>query len=278
MTTGSIKHELVVGFNLSKTDTNSKSLFNETTPLDVFNPVYGSGTEASLPDFDIKNTAQQLGFYLQDQITLAENFKVLLGGRYYSIPIRAFDRYFGLGRKLLNPSFPNKAISLTAQRQGDRTRSSRIEVGGRGAHAMTITIAILSQDDIDILKNIDPDVFDDAIDLPRAIEFLADPRHHLVVAIDNNLVIGFVFAVHYVHPDKPLPELWINEIGVAATHQRQGIGKRLMNTVLEVGRELGCEVAWVLTDRDNTAAMSLYASVGNPQAPSNHVMFSFDLE
>ncbi|BAY20196.1 acetyltransferase, GNAT family protein (plasmid) [Anabaenopsis circularis NIES-21] len=121
-------------------------------------------------------------------------------------------------------------------------------------------------------------MFDDAINLPRAIEFLADPRHHLVVAIDHNLVIGFVSAVHYVHPDKPLPELWINEIGVAATHQRQGIGKRLINKVLEVGRELGCEVAWVLTDQDNTAAMSLYASLGNAEAPSNHVMFSFDLE
>ncbi|MDZ7969676.1 MAG: TonB-dependent siderophore receptor [Nostoc sp. DedSLP03] len=82
LTTGSIKHELVAGFNLSKTDTNSKSLFNETTPLDVFNPVYGTATGASVPDFDIKNTAQQLGFYLQDQITLAENFKVLLGGRF----------------------------------------------------------------------------------------------------------------------------------------------------------------------------------------------------
>ena len=82
LTTGSIKHELVAGFNLSKTDTNSKALFNDTTTLDVFNPVYGTATEASLPDFDIKNTAQQLGFYLQDQITLAENFKVLLGGRF----------------------------------------------------------------------------------------------------------------------------------------------------------------------------------------------------
>ncbi|MDZ7960272.1 MAG: TonB-dependent siderophore receptor [Aulosira sp. DedQUE10] len=82
LTTGSIKHELVAGFNLSKTDTNSKSLFNETTPLDVFNPVYGNATGASVPDFDIKNTIQQLGFYLQDQITLAENFKLLLGGRF----------------------------------------------------------------------------------------------------------------------------------------------------------------------------------------------------
>ncbi|MBN4005220.1 TonB-dependent siderophore receptor [Nostoc sp. LPT] len=82
LTTGSIKHELVAGFNLSKTDTNSKALFNDTTPLNVFNPVYRTATEASLPDFDIKNTAQQLGFYLQDQITLAENFKLLLGGRF----------------------------------------------------------------------------------------------------------------------------------------------------------------------------------------------------
>ncbi|MDZ8085089.1 MAG: TonB-dependent siderophore receptor [Nostoc sp. DedQUE12b] len=82
LTTGSIKHELVAGFNLSKTDTNSKALFNDTTTLNVFNPVYGTATGASVPDFDIKNTAQQLGFYLQDQITLTENFKVLLGGRF----------------------------------------------------------------------------------------------------------------------------------------------------------------------------------------------------
>ncbi|MBD2561568.1 MULTISPECIES: TonB-dependent siderophore receptor [Nostoc] len=80
--TGSIKHELVAGFNLSRTDTNSDALFNDTTPLDVFNPVYGTATEASVPDFNIKNRAQQLGFYLQDQITLAENFKLLLGGRF----------------------------------------------------------------------------------------------------------------------------------------------------------------------------------------------------
>lgn len=153
-----------------------------------------------------------------------------------------------------------------------------MEAWGREADTMTMTIEILKNDDLEKLKHIDPDVFDDAINLPRAIEFLAEPHHHLVVAIDNNLVIGFVSAVHYVHPDKPLPELWINEIGVAATHQRQGIGKRLMNTAFEVGRELGCEVAWVLTDRDNTAAMSLYASVSNSAEPTNHVMFSFDLE
>ncbi len=82
LTTGSIKHELVAGFNLNKTDTNAEALFNRTTPLNVFNPVYGTATQATLPDFALKNTIQQLGFYLQDQIILAENLKVILGGRF----------------------------------------------------------------------------------------------------------------------------------------------------------------------------------------------------
>jgi len=143
---------------------------------------------------------------------------------------------------------------------------------------MNIAIKILNYDDVDILRNIDPDVFDDSIDIPRSKEFLADPRHHLVVAIENNQVVGFVSAVHYVHPDKSCPELWINEVSVAETHRRQGLGKRLMNAVFEVARELGCREAWVLTERENIAAMNLYSAVGNGSAPSDCVMFTFSLE
>lgn len=143
---------------------------------------------------------------------------------------------------------------------------------------MTIAINILSHDDAGILKSIDPDVFDDSLDLPRAAEFLADPRHHLAVAIHDDQVIGFVSAVHYVHPDKSRPELWINEVSVAETYRRQGLGKRLLEAMFDVARELGCAEAWVLTDRENTAAMSLYSAVGNAAAPSDHVMFTFHLE
>lgn len=83
---------------------------------------------------------------------------------------------------------------------------------------MTIAIKTLNYDDVSILKNVDPGVFDYPINQSRAEEFLADPRHHLVVAIKNDQVIGFS-AVHYVHPDKPRPELWINEVSVAGTYR-----------------------------------------------------------
>jgi GNAT superfamily N-acetyltransferase len=143
---------------------------------------------------------------------------------------------------------------------------------------MAIDIKLLGPQEAGVLANIAPDVFDDSIDVGRADEFLADPRHHLAVAVEDGWVVGFVSAVHYVHPDKPRPELWINEIGVATTHRRLGLGTCLLHAVFAVARELGCAEAWVLTDRANTAAMRLYAAAGSTQAPTDHVMFTFKLD
>jgi ribosomal protein S18 acetylase RimI-like enzyme len=81
-----------------------------------------------------------------------------------------------------------------------------------------------------------------------------------------------------VHPDKPRPELWINEVGVAPSHQRQGLARKLLDAVLDVGREKNCTEAWVLTDRENAPAMRLYASAGGVESPSDQVMFTFFLD
>jgi aminoglycoside 6'-N-acetyltransferase I len=143
---------------------------------------------------------------------------------------------------------------------------------------MAIEIKFLGHQDAGVLAHIAPDVFDDPIDVGRANEFLADPRHHLAMAVEDGLVVGFVSAVHYVHPDKPRPELWINEVGVAATHRRRGLGTRLLHSVLAVARSLGCAEAWVLTDRANPAAMRLYTAAGSTEAPTDSVMFTFRLD
>jgi aminoglycoside 6'-N-acetyltransferase I len=143
---------------------------------------------------------------------------------------------------------------------------------------MGIEIKVLGPQDAGILADVAPDVFDDPIDVERADEFLADPRHHLVVAVEDSRVVGFVSAVHYLHPDKPRPELWINEVGVAATHRRRGLGTRLLRSLFAAARGLGCAEAWVLTDRANTAAMRLYPAAGSTEAPTDHVMFTFRLD
>jgi ribosomal protein S18 acetylase RimI-like enzyme len=141
----------------------------------------------------------------------------------------------------------------------------------------SVAIRILEPTDLASLAKVAPGVFDDPADPRWSAEFLADPRHHLAVAIDGGLVVGMASAVHYVHPDKA-PQLWINEVGVAPTHRGRGLGKRLVAALLARGRELGCLEAWVLTDRGNEPAQRMYASVGGREAPGTTVMFEFRLE
>lgn len=140
-----------------------------------------------------------------------------------------------------------------------------------------MNVRVLAEGDETVLDRCADGVFDDSIDRRAATEFLADRRHHLVVALDGEVVVGFVSAVHYLHPDEERPELWINEVGVAAAHRGRGLGRALTKAILEVGRELGCREAWVLTERSNEPAMGLYSATGGREEPEA-VMFSFALE
>lgn len=139
------------------------------------------------------------------------------------------------------------------------------------------TIRILGPGDASVLGCVAADVFDNPVDPRWTAEFLADPRHHLAVAIDDGRVVGMASSVHYVHPDKP-PELWVNEVGVAPTHRGRGIGRRLLEALFERGRALGCRQAWVATEPGNVAARRLYAAAGGTESPEPSVMVEFDLK
>ena len=147
---------------------------------------------------------------------------------------------------------------------------------------MPIETRILLSGDEPVLMNVAAEVFDNPIDPDLTKEFLADPRHHLAVAIDDGLVVAFASAVHYIHPDKP-PQLWINEVAVAPTHRCLGLGKSVLQALFEVGRAHRCTEAWVLTDRLNIAAMALYSSVGgtegaDDEGPTDSLGYTFALK
>jgi ribosomal protein S18 acetylase RimI-like enzyme len=128
-----------------------------------------------------------------------------------------------------------------------------------------------------VLDRVARGVFDEPIDRRRSAAFLADPRHHIAVAVEDGVVVGFATAVRYVNPDKP-PELWINEVGVAARHRRRGCGRQLLRTLFEEGRRRGCVEAWVLTEPTNRPALGLYRKAGGKRKRTLPVMFEFFLK
>jgi ribosomal protein S18 acetylase RimI-like enzyme len=139
---------------------------------------------------------------------------------------------------------------------------------------MPVEIKLVSIEDEDVLQHVAAEVFDGQVNRKWTHEFLADQRHHLIVARDNSVVVGMITGVDYVHPDKA-PQLWINEIGVAPTHQQQGIGRKLLEAMLAHGRSLGCTEAWVGTEETNVAATRLYESSGGVAEPLT--LYSFRL-
>jgi hypothetical protein len=81
---------------------------------------------------------------------------------------------------------------------------------GKAVNPVSPIIRLLGPGDACVLDDVAPDVFDNAIDPRWTAELLADPRHHLAVAIMNDRVVGMASAVRYVHPDKA-SQFWINE-------------------------------------------------------------------
>jgi len=141
----------------------------------------------------------------------------------------------------------------------------------------SLRIQLLDSSNASVLDCVAPGVFDNPIDPRWMGEFIADPRHHMVIALLDGLVVGMASAVHYVHPDKP-PELWVNEVGVALTHRSQGIGRQLLRALFEQGRAVGCTDAWLGTEESNTAARRLYAAVDGEEEPMVYVTFELEPE
>ena len=141
------------------------------------------------------------------------------------------------------------------------------------AAAADVTIRVLGPDDARVLADVASEVFDHRVDPALASEFLADPRHHLVVACAGTTVVGMASALHYVHPDKPT-ELWVNEVGVAPPYRRRGVGTRLLEALFAHGRAIGCREAWLGTEESNLAARRLYAKVRGREEAMVYVTFA----
>jgi ribosomal protein S18 acetylase RimI-like enzyme len=126
---------------------------------------------------------------------------------------------------------------------------------------MSIEIKHLKPGDEAVLEHVAIDVFDETIDPNYLRTYLAEPNHYMMVAIKAGEVVGQIRAITHKHPDRP-QELYIDNLGVTPTLQRQGLATKLLDAMLELGKSLGCEDAWLATESNNTQAKGFYESYG----------------
>lgn len=122
---------------------------------------------------------------------------------------------------------------------------------------MGFRVQRVTVDDAAVFAKIGEEVFDEPIAPERLANYLRAPGHLMVLALEGDLVVGQCAGVVHYHPDK-LTELYIDEVGTASTHRRQGIARAMMDELFRWGRELGCTEAWLGTELDNDPANALY--------------------
>lgn len=84
--TGSIQHQLLFGVDLSRYSFRTPRYVDfAAAPIDIFNPIYRQPLgEITTPDYRELIQTDSLGIYLQNQVTLLDNLKLLLGVRFDS--------------------------------------------------------------------------------------------------------------------------------------------------------------------------------------------------
>ena len=95
------------------------------------------------------------------------------------------------------------------------------------------------------------------------------------MAFEGDVATGFVSGIEMTHADKGT-EMFLYELAVGEAFRRRGIGRALVQTLLETARARGCYDMWVLTDDDNEAALGTYRTT-DATDESRPVMLTWDL-
>ncbi|MEU8431492.1 GNAT family N-acetyltransferase [Streptomyces sp. NPDC029216] len=113
--------------------------------------------------------------------------------------------------------------------------------------------------------------------VPEATErFLADERHHLLVAYVDDVPAGMATGVEMTHPDKGT-EMFLYELGVDEPFRGRGVGRALASALADLARERNCYGMWTITDEDNVAARATYRRAGGvPEEGQVALAWSFD--
>ncbi|AFY33184.1 TonB-dependent siderophore receptor [Calothrix sp. PCC 7507] len=107
--TGAVNHKLIFGVDLNHQNQDFFGQFAPGSSLNIFNPIYGATARPNLATLPVlvnfTQKSDRLGIYLQDQISLLDNLKLLAGLRYDTVDQKTIN----------NPTSFNPRSSETTQ-------------------------------------------------------------------------------------------------------------------------------------------------------------------
>jgi aminoglycoside 3-N-acetyltransferase I len=102
---------------------------------------------------------------------------------------------------------------------------------------------------------------------------LADPDFWVVAAFEGEQLVGGLTAHTLPMTRTEAPELFVYDIAVGKAHQRRGVGRGLMQQLLDGAAALGIDDLFVAADDEDAHALDFYRALGG--VASAVTIFSF---
>jgi ribosomal protein S18 acetylase RimI-like enzyme len=114
-----------------------------------------------------------------------------------------------------------------------------------------------------------------ALDTTAARHFLAQPDVHLLVALEADEPLGFLLAYELLRRHGDPIRLFVHEVCVRTERRREGIGRRLLDSLWAIGRERGIGSAFVLAQADDRGAVAFYRAAGGKRSKGDAAVIRF---
>jgi ribosomal protein S18 acetylase RimI-like enzyme len=106
--------------------------------------------------------------------------------------------------------------------------------------------------------------------------FFGNPANYLIVAEVGGKSAGFLLAHALQRLKEDARKMFIYEIDVAEEFQRQGVGTRLIEYVVDVVTSERMLNAFVFTNQSNKGAVEFYKSTGGKIINGDDLMFVYE--
>jgi ribosomal protein S18 acetylase RimI-like enzyme len=108
-------------------------------------------------------------------------------------------------------------------------------------------------------------------------EFLANPRNYLMLALEEEKVIGSLYGYSLQHPYRREPQFFLYGIDVRPEYRKRKIGSALVDEFIMEAKMADASEVWLLTNESNRAALAMYAHSGLKRSHMDDVMLSLTL-
>lgn len=106
--------------------------------------------------------------------------------------------------------------------------------------------------------------------------FLEWPGNVLILAWVGDQAVGFLVAYVLDRVDEDRPMVCLYEIGVAETHRGTGVGRRMVEVLLDECAVIDARKAWTVTTRSNLPAARLFRRTGARASAQEDVVYVWD--